>query len=511
MPRPHPMSFDSQHQMGLSGGLPNPGTAHRPYVPYIHPMSTPHARPWSEGFPQIPGPPPVPIQPNPLGMQYVQPNVFSRQTSENELGQGQSAVTLEPEAQLHFGYPLQHHPVHPMSQLSGPLSTPLPSAPMPMPPVRRPSYHSLSAIPPRASRVPLSPPFATPPHYHDPSQLPPHTHRRSGHSRARRSVNNRLTAADMGRDLEENGIHDAGGHRSDQPRVVSQSQGVVGTANGITTQQRIHPASEKTTSRFTRSILEKVNIQDLPETERTCVICYNDYGVKTPEGINEDPLRLPKCKHVFGNHCLARWFEDSNSCPYCRDKIELPPKHPDRVVSQLFTAMMSARHQLPPGASEEMYLRLMSNLVTAESLGNQALGISERRPFQANGDSDSSSYDEDTTSSASSRAPTATSPVRTPSETMRDTLGGCLEHPNSEAHIPPLAKKGTPPGSVDFDYPSLSPLHAQQPDDVTQASSTIPSVNGEVSGDLRNAADIHSQAANTSVASTTVQNRIRPW
>jgi hypothetical protein len=82
-------------------------------------------------------------------------------------------------------------------------------------------------------------------------------------------VNNRLTAADMGRDLEENGIHDAGGHRSDQPRVVSQSQGVVGTANGITTQQRIHPASEKTTSRFTRSILEKVNIQDLPETERS--------------------------------------------------------------------------------------------------------------------------------------------------------------------------------------------------------------------------------------------------
>ncbi|KAK4459100.1 hypothetical protein QBC42DRAFT_184228, partial [Cladorrhinum samala] len=67
--------------------------------------------------------------------------------------------------------------------------------------------------------------------------------------------------------------------------------------------------------------LQSVQISDLPEKERTCVICYNDFGVESPEGINEQPLRLPRCKHVFGDHCIKKWFKESDSCPYCRDKL----------------------------------------------------------------------------------------------------------------------------------------------------------------------------------------------
>lgn len=52
-----------------------------------------------------------------------------------------------------------------------------------------------------------------------------------------------------------------------------------------------------------------------------CVICYNDYGVKTPEGFNEAALRIPECGHVFGDHCIKKWFSDSDSCPYCRCKV----------------------------------------------------------------------------------------------------------------------------------------------------------------------------------------------
>lgn len=52
-----------------------------------------------------------------------------------------------------------------------------------------------------------------------------------------------------------------------------------------------------------------------------CVICYNEFGAESPEGIREAPLRLPNCKHVFGDHCIKKWFEDSDSCPYCRDKL----------------------------------------------------------------------------------------------------------------------------------------------------------------------------------------------
>ncbi|KAI1324979.1 hypothetical protein F5Y16DRAFT_423407 [Xylariaceae sp. FL0255] len=73
--------------------------------------------------------------------------------------------------------------------------------------------------------------------------------------------------------------------------------------------------------------LQSVDIADLPESERTCVICYNDFGVANPEGLNEAPLRLPKCKHVFGDHCIKKWFEESDSCPYCRDKVHSEPQH----------------------------------------------------------------------------------------------------------------------------------------------------------------------------------------
>ncbi|EFQ29297.1 uncharacterized protein GLRG_04441 [Colletotrichum graminicola M1.001] len=72
--------------------------------------------------------------------------------------------------------------------------------------------------------------------------------------------------------------------------------------------------------------LQSVPISDLPEGERTCVICYNEYGVETPEGVREAPLRLPKCKHVFGDHCIKKWLEDSDSCPYCRDKVPNEPR-----------------------------------------------------------------------------------------------------------------------------------------------------------------------------------------
>lgn len=462
----------------------------------------------------MPIPPPVP--PNPLAMQYAQPSLYPRQISENELGQGQSGVALESDVQPHIVY-TPHHPVPPMSQFSGSLSTPLQTGPVPLPPTRRSNYHPVPGIPPRVSRAPPTL-HGPPPYYVDPSGPPPHTHRRSGHSRARRSVNSRLATADMNRDIEENGTHDTSGPRSDRDRVINQLQGAAGTANGATTEQRTHTLVEKMTVKSSRSLLQKVEIQELPENERTCVICYNDYGAKTPEGINEEPLRLPKCKHVFGNHCLARWFEDSDSCPYCRDKLELPPKHPERVVNQFFTAMMTARHQLPPGATEEMYLRLMSNLVSAEGLGgSQELGM-ERRPFHATGDSDSSSYDGETASSASSRATTATSPIR---NAQRDNarvsqwlprglqqrgahpaMGQEREVSRHRRYRPSRGNAWAVTANADSDplEPPLSPLQAQQPDDAAPSSSTMPTDNGENT----------TQPTSTSVASA-VQNRIRPW
>lgn len=73
----------------------------------------------------------------------------------------------------------------------------------------------------------------------------------------------------MNRDIEENGTHDANGSRLDRDRVINQLQGAAGTANGATTEQRAHTLAEKMTVKSSRSLLQKVEIQELPENERS--------------------------------------------------------------------------------------------------------------------------------------------------------------------------------------------------------------------------------------------------
>lgn len=49
-----------------------------------------------------------------------------------------------------------------------------------------------------------------------------------------------------------------------------------------------------------------------------CDICYTQYGTKRPDGLTESPIKLRKCKHVFGDLCLMQWLQTSAFCPYCR-------------------------------------------------------------------------------------------------------------------------------------------------------------------------------------------------
>lgn len=67
--------------------------------------------------------------------------------------------------------------------------------------------------------------------------------------------------------------------------------------------------------------IEKLDPKDLEAEDKNCAICYQEMGVPDPDGNTEHPARLPKCKHIFGNKCLEKWFKDSNTCPYCRDKL----------------------------------------------------------------------------------------------------------------------------------------------------------------------------------------------
>jgi hypothetical protein len=75
--------------------------------------------------------------------------------------------------------------------------------------------------------------------------------------------------------------------------------------------------------------------------------------------VKEAPLRLPKCKHVFGDHCIKKWFEESDSCPYCRDKVPSEPRL--HASSRAFINFMRMRdpHGVP-AIDGEVYLRAMS-------------------------------------------------------------------------------------------------------------------------------------------------------
>ncbi|OTB10528.1 hypothetical protein K445DRAFT_27477 [Daldinia sp. EC12] len=105
-------------------------------------------------------------------------------------------------------------------------------------------------------------------------------------------------------------------------------------------------SNKRVASKKAITSLESVAIPSLPENERTCVICYNDYGVETPEGISENPLRLPKCKHVFGDHCIKKWFEESDSCPYCRDKVPSEPQYRNAMSAHNVYRFLRQHHQV---------------------------------------------------------------------------------------------------------------------------------------------------------------------
>ncbi|RWA08234.1 hypothetical protein EKO27_g6862 [Xylaria grammica] len=80
------------------------------------------------------------------------------------------------------------------------------------------------------------------------------------------------------------------------PGAVSDGEGPAGARflRGNTSGKRV-------ASRKALASLQSVDIKDLPESERTCVICYNDFGVANPEGVNEAPLRLPKWTKFIRN------------------------------------------------------------------------------------------------------------------------------------------------------------------------------------------------------------------
>jgi hypothetical protein len=101
---------------------------------------------------------------------------------------------------------------------------------------------------------------------------------------------------------------------------------------------------EKIARRSMLKSLEVVALDDLPDADKACTICYEPYGVISPEGVREEALRLPDCKHVFGSHCLKTWLDDSAKCPYCRKKLPSEPKWLLPAMKQLWARLNGAHN-----------------------------------------------------------------------------------------------------------------------------------------------------------------------
>ncbi|EFX03421.1 zinc finger protein atl6 [Grosmannia clavigera kw1407] len=160
------------------------------------------------------------------------------------------------------------------------------------------------------------------------SRTPPR-HRRAGHGSS--GGNARASDLDSDDDMdsisdEQQALHHFIDHLDGNMAATAPPNSVF-PGSGIRARQVLRGAvaNKRIASKSAIASLVCVEIESLSSTERTCIICYNDFGVPSPEGINEAPLQLPKCKHVFGDHCIKKWFEESDSCPYCRDKVPSEP------------------------------------------------------------------------------------------------------------------------------------------------------------------------------------------
>lgn len=75
------------------------------------------------------------------------------------------------------------------------------------------------------------------------------------------------------------------------------------------------------------------------------MICYLEFGAPNQDGLCESAVRLPKCRHIFGDNCLRRWLQESARCPYCRDRL---PSNLTRAFrsSDVFLDIMRTRGPL---------------------------------------------------------------------------------------------------------------------------------------------------------------------
>ncbi|KAH7274307.1 hypothetical protein B0J15DRAFT_567835 [Fusarium solani] len=337
---PHPHAFSENMPGAIS---PRPSGRHQTYhrstmPPPVAPVASgtgAHSRDGAFAN-QIPGRP-LSFQP-PAGLGIPPPGAGAGAAPEPNSQQQQQQrppfLASEPPTN-NFG---QHNNNSPhFVPVPVPVPVPLPPHPyMSSPPPRRGHFSSASTSSRTVFRDIPSPTRPSP---------PSSGFRRSHHTRQRRPTSTRIMSSEPGREDDddaarhvyfEHGMYSPGGSDSsaeaNEETVLRHMQLMRGAVS-----------TKMVASKSTLRSLESVKIEDIPEGDRSCVICYGDYGVESPEGVCEAPLRLPKCGHIFGDHCIKTWLDQSDSCPYCRDKLHSEPKQHTSASTRAFMSLMRSQ------------------------------------------------------------------------------------------------------------------------------------------------------------------------
>lgn len=113
--------------------------------------------------------------------------------------------------------------------------------------------------------------------------------------------------------------------------------------------------------------------------DRECPICCRNYGEIDPAtGTSEHPVRLP-CTHVYGQKCLADWFNsgrsDANSqCPSCRRDLT------ERVARVWIPALVGRQlRSMTPEQRQALGIRwVRRETVAGGAVGGEGNGASSR-------------------------------------------------------------------------------------------------------------------------------------
>ena len=130
--------------------------------------------------------------------------------------------------------------------------------------------------------------------------------------------------------------------------------------------------------------LPRAPIGIIPQEDRSCQICHNEYRTDIEEccldgfyrtsdnlekhGGQEIPLRLP-CNHHFGRACLRKWMASSNTCPLCRTEFWRGPGLLNLVLELQEDLVISLREERVPVNVHQFSLKDSWHLQQVKRLG----------------------------------------------------------------------------------------------------------------------------------------------